>query len=148
MPVVLNFDQREDRSFDPVPIGVYKLIVTDVEILGPGKSGYKYANFELAIAEGEFEGTKIWKIMSFSPKAFFNVEEMLTALGENPEDLKGEYQFDETAWVGSSCQAVLAIDHYVKNNGEPGVKNIIEQGTMVPLVGWSGESGNTRRKLS
>jgi len=143
---MLNFDEREDSSFEPAPAGLYKLIVTDTEIKGPGQSGYQYCNFEFAIAEGPEAGKKVWKIMSFSPRAFFNVEEILTALGEDPDKLNGDYAFDETIWPGAICEAVLNITHYVSSSGQPGVRNEIEQGTMKPIDG--GTSGSPRRRLT
>lgn len=130
--VKLDLSHREDTSFEPIPEDTYPLVVTDASIDGPGASGYQYCNWEFTVAEGKYKGSKIWRIMSFSPRARFIFDEVMLGLGEDPEAINQNnpeaknYEFDPSDWIGARCRAVVTIGSYEDRNGTSRFRNEIQ----------------------
>ncbi len=104
----VNFSAVEE--FTPIPSGVYKLVVTDFEEReGPSAP---YIAFTFEIDEGEYAGRKLWDNISMSPKAAFKVKEFCVAMGENSDNLVGEFDFDPEAYLGAQCRGLVVQETY------------------------------------
>jgi hypothetical protein len=63
MSVAVDFDPDTvpDRpSFDPIPAGKYKVVITDSEEKQTKKGDGSYVQFTLTIIDGEYQGRKLW----------------------------------------------------------------------------------------
>lgn len=125
MPSIrVNFS--DVNNFDPLPAGVYPVVVTGVEVREPrsaNKDGetYPYLNWELTIEEGEYEDRKLWTITSLNPKAMWKLQEALVAFGEDKEELGEDFDLYPENYIGAKCNAAVIQEAY---NGK--MKNTVE----------------------
>jgi hypothetical protein len=63
MSVAIDFDPNtvpNRPSFDPIPAGKYKVVITESEEKQTKKGDGSYVQFTLTIIDGEYEGRKLW----------------------------------------------------------------------------------------
>jgi hypothetical protein len=89
----VNFAEIEG-GFEPVPEGRYDVTVERVEVRESKSSDYDYLNWELNIADGDYEGQKLWMITSLSPRALFRLKDTFIAL----EVIEGDEEDFELDW--------------------------------------------------
>ena len=102
--ITVDLTGAED-AFEPIPSGVYVVVVTNVTVKESRTSEWKYINLELTVIEGKYADRKLWVNLSLSPKALWKMKEALIAFGTNPDELQGQYTFDPAQFVGGSCIA-------------------------------------------
>lgn len=87
--VKVNFADIQD--FEALPEGVYSAVIEKVEYREPKEKGKApYLNVEYTVSEGEFDGRKLWEVLSWAPKALFRMRDFFLAFGF--ED--GAYELD------------------------------------------------------
>ncbi len=127
----VNFAEVESGSFDPVPEGRYDVIIDRVEVRESKSSDHNYLNWELKIADGEYEDRLLWMITSLSPRALFRLKDVFMALGvidgeEEDFDLDWEDDVDVTPKEGplltspdvEGMAAVAVVTNEVYDNKE------------------------------
>ena len=63
----INWEEvSEDKSFDPMPAGVYSAIISGAEMKTPASGKADYLSVEYTIAEGEFKDRKVWDSLSIN----------------------------------------------------------------------------------
>ncbi len=113
MTVRVNFSDVKD--FTPIPAKVYKVRVVEFQESQSESSEYPYYKTTLEVAEGEFEGRKLFTNLSLSPKAAWKLKEALIAFGESDESLKGDFDLDIFAYQGVECKAAVTQEPYQGN---------------------------------
>lgn len=93
----LDFSNVTGGNFDPIPAGDYVLEIEDIEER-VSKSGNDMLNITFSVAEGEYEGRKIFEFYVLTEKALWKLKDLFIALGIDTdgmvnvdiEDLVGE----------------------------------------------------------
>lgn len=94
-----------DRTGGNIPEGVHLFRVTESEDKdGPSAP---YWNFTMECANGPFEGSMIWAIISHSQAARFRMEEWLDAF-QVPEGL----EVDGDYFIGRTCRVKIKHEEY------------------------------------
>lgn len=107
-----------ESEFEALPSGRYLCNITDGEIRESGPEakhpGSEYIRWELTVAQGDFEGRKLFTNSTLLEHALFSLHNVLKATGkwdqkalDNP---KFEFEIDEV--VGSQVVAVVAQRDY------------------------------------
>ena len=108
----LRVDFTNVESFEVLPTDVYPVVITNIEEKTGKTSGQPYLNIEMTVTEGEYEGRKLWGMVSFSPKAAFKVKEFLIACGVSTEDLGGNYDVEPEDYIGTELMISVVVDQY------------------------------------
>lgn len=93
----LDFSNVTGGNFEPIPAGDYVLEIENIEER-VSKAGNDMLNITFNVAEGEYEGRKIFEFYVLSEKALWKLKDLLIALGIDAEgqvdisidDLEGE----------------------------------------------------------
>ena len=109
---ILRVDFTNVESFEVIPTDVYAAVITGIEEKLGKTSKLPYLNIELTISEGEYEGRKLWGMVSFSPKAAFKVKEFLLACGLAEEDLGGQMDIDPEEYIGTELNISVVVDQW------------------------------------
>lgn len=107
---VVSLDFSDVKSFKAVPEGPYLFEVTSVE-QGTSQNDNPTLKFELAVAEGKFEGSKVWHTTTLTKEAMWKTREVLDALGQ---EVDGEVDIDLDELVGARCGGNVYHDEYEK----------------------------------
>lgn len=93
--IKINFAEVES-SFEPLPEGVYDVIIEHVEVRESKSSDNDYLNWELTVQDEEFAGRKLWTITSLGEKALWKLKDTFLALGviEEDDELDVEWEDD------------------------------------------------------
>jgi hypothetical protein len=102
----LKVDFSGAQEFGPFEDGEYDVIVQDVDLIQP-KSADKFAQlkWKLLVDGGENDGRIVTSWSSLSPNAAGFLRDTLTAFGEDPETLRGEFELDPCKYIGAKCRA-------------------------------------------
>ena len=109
---ILRVDFTNVEEFEVMPTDIYPVVITGIEERAGKTSGLPYLNVEMAVTEGEYEGRKLWGMVSFSPKAAFKVKEFLVACGVSAEELEGNYDVEPEDYIGIEILASVIVDQY------------------------------------
>lgn len=90
--------------------GDYLLEVDEVEQKESDTSGKDYLSFTFKVAEGEFEGKKVYHNCSLQPQALFNLRGVLEALGIDVPS--GPMELDPADLIGETCGATIGLETY------------------------------------
>ena len=137
MPPLVDFDNIEERNFDPVPDAIYDAAFTGWELVPPKEAGkFPYYNCEYTLRGGDFNNRKVWKILSLSPGALWDFKGDMLVLGCAPEDVGPGSQVDTddiiASVVGAECRLALKQKTYPKKDGTTGVRSEITS-VLTPL---------------
>lgn len=123
----INFAEVEG-GFEAVPEGTYDCVIEKVEVRQSKSSDHDYLNWEYKIADGEYEGQRLWDITSFSPRALFRMKDVFEALGvlEDEMELDWDDDVDITPEAGPSLlepdvlgmEATLVVKNEIYENKE------------------------------
>jgi len=88
--VVLSAKEADSKVLEPIPSGFYLVTLTDVE-LRESKSeknkGKPYYSIEHTVAEGTYEGRKVFSNVMLFEGALYSAVQLVAALsGEQPEE--------------------------------------------------------------
>lgn len=118
---VIKVDFSNVSNFEPIPSAVYPVIITNVEQRDSKTSEFPYLNWELVVAEGEFENRKLWTITTLNPKGYFKLQELLIACGEKKDELTSQFEVDPERYIGSEIVVVVGQETY---NGR--LQNVVQ----------------------
>lgn len=110
----VTVDMKGVESRKRVPAGDHHFRVVEVE----KKKGdaADYLAWSIDVAEGKFEGGRIWHNTSLSEKSLWNLKSFLEVLGiEVPDD---ELELDLTEMVDLEFMGTIAIETYEDSNGD------------------------------
>jgi len=106
--IAVDFSDTETQA--ALEEGDYLLTVDDVEKKQSDNSGADYLSITFKVAEGTFEGKKVYHNCSLQPQALFNLRGVLEALGfEVPT---GVMELDPADMIGETCGAAIAHETY------------------------------------
>ena len=106
----INVDFSDTESSAVLPESDYLLKVADVEVRTSENSGADYLSFTMEVAEGEFEGKKVYHNCSLQPQALFNLRNLLEALGlEVPQ---GAMDLDPADLIDMTCGVSIQHETY------------------------------------
>lgn len=105
----VSVDFSEIEEFEPLPVGDYPVIVQEVQTRQAEEAEYPYLNWELRIAEGEFENRALWMITSFSPKSLWRLQAVLQNLGIYTEKMEFEIDEDSDLVISPQLTGIAAI---------------------------------------
>lgn len=80
----LDFSNVTGGNYEPMPAGDYVLEIEDIEER-VSKAGNEMLNITFNVAEGEYEGRKIFEFYVLTEKALWKLKDLLVALGINTE---------------------------------------------------------------
>lgn len=144
----VNVDFSDVQDFEAFEPGEYPVIIEQVEYVEPASEDkYPYLNVQLEISEGEFEGRKLWTILSFSPKALWRMKQVFENLGLPIDEVEFEVDEDTNMVIdpelaGMPAIAVVTVEKY-ENKDRNRVDNLISADT--PKAGTK-TTGNGRAK--
>lgn len=107
----LNLAGAKIQDFEPIPAGQYALVVSGGEIKytngGPSDKNPtgQYANFELTVDGGEYDGRKLWKVCPLGGDGLGFLKEFLAATGKFEGDLDGDIDWDIEPQLGTKVLA-------------------------------------------
>lgn len=87
-----------------IPAGHYAGVVADVVIKQKEGSEYPYLNWDVVVAEGEYEGRHQFGITTLKPAGLFNLMDYLQALGFTEQDY--DLQFDDATGQLTSPEVI------------------------------------------
>lgn len=120
----VNFTNVERKQFDLLPDGDYTLEVEKAEI----KEGAKgdYFNLTLIVADGEFEGRRLWHILSTAETALGMMMDFLIGMGYTEEELREAGDMDVTleTFIGQDIQARVGTQKGTNGYSD---KNVIKK---------------------
>ena len=93
-----------------LPEGQYLFELEDIEQKEGEESGKPYLQFELAVADGDFKGTKAWDNMSLQPQSLWKLRGFLEAAGFPTED--GAMQLDPDEMIGLMVNGDVFHEEY------------------------------------
>lgn len=118
----VSFADVPDRS--PLRPGKYEVVINQVEVKQSEGGEHPYLNWELEITEGKHEGRKLYMITSLSPKALWNLQNVLQSFGLEGDEV--ELEVDENTnmllspdLTGEAAIATVAAKMY---EGRPSPK--------------------------
>lgn len=101
--VVMSEQEAKSEILEPIPSGYYKMTISDVELResqSAKNKGKPYYAIEHTVAEGEYEGRKVFSNVMLFAGALYSLNQLLGALGINtsagevevpePEELLGQ----------------------------------------------------------
>jgi hypothetical protein len=118
MPKV-DYGVIEERSFEPVPEGIYEATLTDWELKQGGKG--PYYNFEFTALDPELKNRKFWLMSSISDGALWKFKQHMLAMGADPELMApgSEVDTDDIVreCVGAEVRLVIKTEQYTAKDG-------------------------------
>lgn len=116
--LTVDFSQVED--FEAFAAGRYPVVIESVEVREPKEQGkYPYLNFTLVVADGEFEGRKLWFVGSLAPKALFRLKALFDSFGFEGEQAELDYDPGSgilltPSFAGLPAMADVSVEMYNK----------------------------------
>ena len=130
--ITVSFADVPDRS--PIKPGKYECVIQQVEVKQSEQGEHPYLNWTLEISEGEHEGRKLYMITSLSPKALWNLQNVLQSFGLEGDEVELEIDEDTNMLIspdltGESAVATVAAQMY---QGKPSSKVTALTGNVAP----------------
>lgn len=108
----INFADVPD-SFEPLPVGVYDGVITEIEERESQSSEHPYLNWTITIVGGEYDNRKVWLMTSMSPKALWKLRDILIGLGVDAESLKSaDFSFNPADFINVQVRASVVHENY------------------------------------
>lgn len=110
---MLKIDFSQSQDYEPLPAGVYDVVVVETEVKMKDGGDYPYISWQLSVQTEGFVNRRLWLNTSCAPQAAWKLRETLIALGEAEEAFKGaDVEVDPEAFVGKAAKAVVVLDTY------------------------------------
>lgn len=111
----VNFADVKTRSL--VPAGDYPGVIADCILRQKAGSDHPYLNWDVIIAEGDYEGRHVYMTSSFKPEALFNMMGAFRNLGYLEDEYNIRFNDDtgqvvEPEVVGLACIARVYNEPY------------------------------------
>jgi hypothetical protein len=128
MPVFsLDFDIAEVPGMEPVPPGIYNVVIREVKV-GESKAGnpkitvrYEILDEEVPDPSGTFVkvlGKSVFEDVPLVLKAGWKLKELLLACGIDPKSLRdssGVTMFDTDMLIGATLRIRVGVDNVIRN---------------------------------
>lgn len=98
-----------ETSRKTIPEGVYTLVV-DSATQKSSQGGNPMIVFEFSVAEGKYQGSKLYENCSLQPQALFKLKSVLIALGLNIPNKA--FDLDLKDLIGMTCEADVGHEVY------------------------------------
>lgn len=98
-----------ETSRKTIPEGVYTLVV-DSATQKSSQGGNPMIVFEFSVAEGKYQGSKLYENCSLQPQALFKLKSVLIALGL--DILNKAFDLDLKDLIGMTCEADVGHEVY------------------------------------
>lgn len=98
-----------EASRKTIPEGVYTLVV-DSATQKSSQSGSPMIVFEFSVAEGKYQGSKLYENCSLQPQALFKLKSVLIALGLDIPNKA--FDLDLKDLIGMTCEAEVGHEVY------------------------------------
>jgi hypothetical protein len=113
--LTVNFADVKSRA--AVPAGDYQGVISDCVLRQKAGAEHAYLNWDVVIAEGEYEGRHVFMTSSFNPKALFNMMNAFRNLGYQEQEYNVQFNDDtgqvtEPEVVGLACMARVFNELY------------------------------------
>jgi hypothetical protein len=90
----VTVDFSDVKSGGAIPIGQYPGVIADAVLKQKEGSDHPYINWDVVVAEGEYEGRHQFGTTSFKPSALWKMMETFQNLGVSAQEV--ELEFDDT----------------------------------------------------
>jgi hypothetical protein len=111
MPFKLNFT-GVNSSREKVDPGVYKARVEEIEYTETKNTKEAMLRWKFVVVDGEFEGTPVYGTNLLRPNTLWVVKDWMIALGKDPKEMRGEFNFNEQEFLGDLCGIIVETDSY------------------------------------
>jgi hypothetical protein len=111
--ITIDFSAVPD--FQPLPSGDYAVVIDHVEVRQGQTSGQPYLNFDLVVAEGEYEGRHLFTTSSLKENSLWRLKALLDSFSLMPEDGQISIETDEDSGY------VLSPEF----SGQPGIAAVV-----------------------
>lgn len=123
---VVDFTDVEVKDYSPIPAGAYLLQIVDAEEKPSESSEYNYLSLGWAVVDGEFEGRRLWDILSYSPKALWKLKSfLLGVVGIDMEDLRDDFQIIPDDYVGLEAEARVTVEKSTEGETRNSIKKYL-----------------------
>jgi hypothetical protein len=107
----------KNADLKAIPEGTYPATFTEHKMYPHPKAdpkGAPYVALTFTLADGEFEGRKLWRNFSLAPQALWALKRTIVALDAPEDALEGEVDIDEllTDLYGTACEVEVAVQMY------------------------------------
>jgi hypothetical protein len=113
----IKYDVREvepRKDFDePIPVGVYKMVVASALVKKAKSSGNEMIELELEVPAGEHKGRKVWEYIVLDESSEWKLRQLIDALGAK---LKGTLDTDKM--IGETIVVKAKHESYETTNDE------------------------------
>ena len=106
-----NAAEGEQGNFPPIPEGEYVLACADVKDRTT-KTGRAMATLELIVADGPYEGRKLWHNVTMIPAGEAGHGLLVQALKAFGLAFDGQLDFDTQDFKGQGCRAKVVVKTY------------------------------------
>lgn len=128
--ITINFAEVQSRTV--IPADNYAAVIADVVLKEKAGSEHPYFSWEIAIAEGEYEGRKPQAMAtSMKPEALWKLQETLQNLGFEATEENFDVEWDDTTGqmtspevIGLPCTIVVYNEMY-NNRMTSKISNIL-----------------------
>jgi len=110
--VVLSEQEAKSEVLKPIPSGVYKVNITDCELReskSEKNNGKPYYSFELTVADGAYEGRKVFTNVMLWAGAAYSLNQLLNAVGISTEGGQEVDVPEPEAWLGKEIMVKVKI---------------------------------------
>jgi hypothetical protein len=119
---VPKLDFSDVQDFAAIPKGIYNATVFSIELKKAQGDGSDYYSWQFAIQDEGFKNRRVWMNTSLKPQALWKLKATLESLDGAP--IKGEFDFNPTAYFGRPCSISLGTQEYPVGSGK--MSNTVE----------------------
>lgn len=134
--------EKEDKGFEALPVGTYRLMIDDVETKPTKENNGKLVNVTFLVVGGEYEGRKVWDRFNIENKSADaqrigrgQFKRLLACIGHtDPIQYENELR---SITYGKQIDAVLGLDTY-NGTTKNVVKKYLKEGEETPVAAGPG----------
>lgn len=126
--------QEESAGFEPMPKGVYNVVIDEAEFRISATSGNPMWALTLSVEDGEFENRKLFSYIVFSQKNLGRVKQFLNRVApelSNERNLDPKQVAENGVLIGKRARARVAISKPTAEYPDPRneVKDLLAAGS-------------------